>query len=82
MGLKDKGRKGRQGRQGRKDLRDGPKDKLQRASFVLRPVPLRLFRPLCLSCLLSLGRSLLICPLVSPAALCGKKMRTRLYSEP
>ena len=45
MGLKDKGR---QGRQGRKDLRDGPKDKLQRASFVLRPVPLRLFRPLCL----------------------------------
>ena len=34
MGLKDKGRKGRKGRQGRKDLRDGPKDKLQRASFV------------------------------------------------
>ena len=31
MGLKDKGRKGRQGH---KDLRDGPKDKLQRASFV------------------------------------------------
>ena len=34
MGLKDKGRKGRKGRQGHKDLRDGPKDELQRASFV------------------------------------------------